>query len=409
MKSKILFCELICILCVNLFGQTNIHYATFSNPTTTQDACVFSLYPNNTYPSEQELNMLAWTWQGRYGIVRSLLRFGELNNIPSNAIILSAYLQLNGVSSGSITPQGNSYYSGVSSAFPINECVIGTITQYWNENTVTWNNQPTFDTSNAIIIPASTQQWNEGFFVNSPLLVSMVQQMVSVNNYGFIIKLRTEGKYRSRIFASSDNPDEKLYPTLGISYIYCNADFDYCSSSTEYNTYSFHSTGIGNAEYTWTINGEEVSTEADFDYAFVDEDTNLVCLTVTDQNGLTCEKCVSIITIYQDYESYDDSQSAKIACQESSIPQVDIIEGTKMSVYPNPSDGVFDIEIQGENVLKCNYRLRVVDTVGNVLEERCIKTNKETVVLPKFSKGIHFVELLQGDEVLCSEKLLMID
>ena len=171
--------------------------------------------------NEIELFISDWTYNSvgcSRGTHRSLLRFDELSTISTSAIILSAELKLYGVPSSA--SQGNSSYPGNPASYYSNKSFIQKITNAWNEQTVTWNTQPTTTTINQITIPETSSQWNWNFTDNSPELVAMIQDWVSnpSTNFGIMMKLETESIYRSLTFASSDHPISALHPELTITY-----------------------------------------------------------------------------------------------------------------------------------------------------------------------------------------------
>jgi len=116
----------------------------------------------------------------------------NLSQIPSGATITSATLYLYSdpaVSSGDIHNNNTSHIGS-------NAVYFQRITQSWNTNTVTWNNQPASTTSGRVYIGESTA-YNENIQVN---LTSMVQYWVDnpSQNHGMLMKLASEIKYSSR-------------------------------------------------------------------------------------------------------------------------------------------------------------------------------------------------------------------
>lgn len=403
MKKAVVLLLLFYIVSVNSFSQ--VHYVSFGHINgSVKDVSLFQLNPNNNYSSEQELNLLAWTWQGNFGVVRSLLQFTGLNTIPDNAIILSATLYLYGVNSAGIIPQGNSYYNG--SNFPTNQGIIGRVTEYWNENTVTWATQPLFDTSNALIIPSSTLQWNEDYSVSSPELVSMVQEMVSNNNFGFILMLKTEAQYRSRVFASSKHENKKLWPVLQVSYKYCDASFDYCVNSSEPNVYSFEAVNTNALNYSWILNGSLVSTDPDYQDYFESGDTNVLCLNVLDSDSLFCEECITIFIPEEiEEESIYPFRNGK---EEIKIPKADEIVIPIIKMSPNPTNGLFTLNVS--NVDADIFKKCVIKNPnGEVIMEKSIVLNNNTLDLTNYNNGIYLVEVIIGNEIVFSDKLIKIN
>ncbi len=403
MKKSVVLLLFFSIVSVNSFSQ--VHYANFGHINgSVKDVSLFQLNPNNNYSSEQELNLLAWTWQGNFGVVRSLLQFTGLNTIPDNAIILSATLYLYGVNSAGIIPQGNSYYNG--SNFPTNQGIIGRVTEYWNENTVTWATQPLFDTSNALIIPSSTLQWNEDYSVSSPELVSMVQEMVSNNNFGFILMLKTEAQYRSRVFASSKHENEKLWPVLQVSYKYCDASFDYCINSSEPNVYSFEAVNTNALNYSWILNGSLVSTDPDYQDYFESGDTNVLCLNVLDSDSLFCEECITIFIPEEiEEKSIYTFHNGK---EEIKIPKADAIVIPIIKMSPNPTNGLFTLNVS--NVDADIFKKCVIKNPnGEVIMEKSIELNNNTFDLTNYNNGIYLVEVIIENEIVFSDKLIKIN
>ena len=191
-----------------------------------QDAFIGSLGANTNNGNEDAFASLAWTWSGNFGIVRSFLKFDELSTIPTNATILNAELRLFGTSS-ILVPLGNSSYPGspYKTGIPpsystTNSSFIQRVTSTWDEQTITWNTQPTTDTINQITISETTSQYNWNFTDSSANLLSMIQDWVSnpTTNFGIMLRLETEINYRSLSFASSDHANSALHPELIITY-----------------------------------------------------------------------------------------------------------------------------------------------------------------------------------------------
>ena len=90
------------------------------------------------------------------------------------------------------------------------------ITSAWNPTTVTWNNQPATTTANRVYLPQSTS-FTENVSVN---LTSIVQDMVSnpSGNFGIMMALESEVRFRSRSYANSKFSNSSLYPKIVINY-----------------------------------------------------------------------------------------------------------------------------------------------------------------------------------------------
>ena len=156
------------------------------------------------------LNIQAWTNSGGPAIQRSLIEF-DLSLIPANAIIQSAYLFLYVDMNLNTFPGGHQQLSGS------NESVIERITSNWNENSVTWNIQPSTITLNQTIIPQSIAS-NQDYVID---VTNLVQDMINdtLNSFGFFMKLINENYYRRMIFASRDNANREIRPRLQMTYL----------------------------------------------------------------------------------------------------------------------------------------------------------------------------------------------
>jgi hypothetical protein len=172
---------------------------------------------NSNYGSLDELVPFAWTFYsqgGSDGYGRALIDFVDLQLIPQGTTVTYAYLSLYGKSSSLSAPQGNS---------GANSCYVQRVTSAWDENTVTWNTQPSATTTNQVSLPASTSQWNYNVIdLNITALVQDIINQPPASRYGFMIRLQNESIYKSIIFASSDNSDATKHPKLRVGLNFCS-------------------------------------------------------------------------------------------------------------------------------------------------------------------------------------------
>ena len=188
------------------------------NSVTGKDAIIDSRVPTTNYGFHQDILATAWTNGGTPTNGRGLVQF-DLTSIPTSATIVSASLSLYSHNSSS-----NGTHSTSSGS---NQTEIKRITSSWNENTVTWGNQPTTTNVNQVILPASTSSIQHYLNIN---VRNLVQDMVNnpTTSHGFLLKLTTESYYRKMVFASSDNADTNLYPKLEIVFLTNNNTSDSC-------------------------------------------------------------------------------------------------------------------------------------------------------------------------------------
>jgi sugar lactone lactonase YvrE len=73
-----------------------------------------------------------------------------------------------------------------------------------------------------------------------------------------------------------------------------------------------------------------------------------------------------------------------------------------ISVYPNPTNGVFEIAI---NTIDANT-IRVMDINGKVILERKVLSTKETIDMTGFAKGVYVLNI-SGTEISLNKKLII--
>lgn len=165
-----------------------------------------------------EVSAFGWTYNGATYNLRSFLRFDNMVLIPKNANVVSATLYLYGLNSAISVPQGNSYYPGSPYfGYGSNECSILRVLSNWDENTLTWNNQPNTTTRNQSIIPASTSQWNYNAEADVTALVKQYVKHPELN-FGVCIKQANEAPYHCIVFGSSEQENVNLRPKLVVTY-----------------------------------------------------------------------------------------------------------------------------------------------------------------------------------------------
>lgn len=88
----------------------------------------------------------------------------------------------------------------------------------WQEESLTWDNQPTgVTTEDEAFIPATTNQYNYAPVID---ITASITKMVTrqVHNFGFRITLVNEAPYAAVNFASSEAADARRRPMLQIEY-----------------------------------------------------------------------------------------------------------------------------------------------------------------------------------------------
>lgn len=173
---------------------------------------------HNSGPIDQ-FKILAWTDGGVVILSRTLIRFTELQRIPSSSTIISAKIFLTGLDKGSLNlPQGNSYYPGSPyNQFGPNDGIVQQITSSWDESSVTWNTMPSVSDAGKTVIQASQKQWKDRSAIDVTDIVKGFVQDPS-SNYGFMLSLANETIYHSQGFYSSESSSPDKRPKLVVTY-----------------------------------------------------------------------------------------------------------------------------------------------------------------------------------------------
>ena len=182
--------------------------------TSGKDAVIGHYYPTKNYGNDEDIHLYAGTISGVPNHNRILIDF-DLSEIPVNASIDSAFLNLyfNYSSGYSTAHNGPSGYTG-STDFKIYR-----ITTAWEESSVTYETQPTFDESLSILVPGHITGDQDFEHLNVTDLVQKIIQQPG-SSHGFFLKLAEEIPYKMLLLASSDHPDESIRPKIEVYYKY---------------------------------------------------------------------------------------------------------------------------------------------------------------------------------------------
>lgn len=181
-----------------------------------KDAMVSNLEPNKNFGGHKyfEATFLTEPVLTVMRSNRSMIFFG-LDSLPKSAVIKKVVLHLtydlpipfdNSYVTDQLPSTGIAWYGGV----------LQQIVEPWEENTVTWNNQPKTIETNQVFIPP--------FIRNTNLIeVDVTRLFVQVNttayaNHGMLFKLWPVDKFPGFRFASSDFAELKMRPRLTVYY-----------------------------------------------------------------------------------------------------------------------------------------------------------------------------------------------
>jgi hypothetical protein len=167
-----------------------------------------SNYPNGN-PASIEFLAESWTISSEQVTGRSLFQF-DLSAIKSSGrSVKSAFLTLY---SDTIPTNGDLVHANSGTT---NDFYIQHVTGTWNANTTTWATFPSTDTVGRVYLPQTSQAFLN--LVNLDV-TTMVNAMVSGTNNGFVMMLKTESIYNSRIFCSPTYSDQGRRPKLVVTY-----------------------------------------------------------------------------------------------------------------------------------------------------------------------------------------------
>lgn len=268
MKSYRLISFYLLIIC-NLLNYNTTAQNTVviqPGPDTGMDTYINSAYPNDPGGPNEGLSANAWTYDGVFGIGRSLIRF-DLAGLPTNTQILDARLTL--VFDPSIA-FGQQYGENAS--------ILQKITSPWNAETTTWNNQPGSTTSDQVFIPKTLSASQSLSNIN---LTEMVQGWVQnpATNFGFIHKMLVENEYCCVFYASSNKPVIEMRPKLVVTY-QCDlpkAGFQYY---VQLPKVTFTDTSYSATSWKWDFGDGYLSTVQNPVHEYENQGNYNVCLIV---------------------------------------------------------------------------------------------------------------------------------
>ena len=199
--------------CPELVTTTNLvpatHLVTLQPGSAGKDALLSGVYPTQNFGAVTYLHARAWSINSNLSLEKGIIQF-DYSSIPTGAKITKATLTFFAdtiLNTGSV---GHSQLSGP------NDWTLKSVTQSWNESTVTWNNIPTTDSTNMLQCAASTSNF-ENYVLD---VTSFVQNEIShpTAYFGFLMQINNQNPYRAINFCSSDNQDPTLHPKMVIEY-----------------------------------------------------------------------------------------------------------------------------------------------------------------------------------------------
>ncbi len=181
-----------------------------------KDAGVSTYYPEENFGNVKSLNALTWTENVLPYTERGYIDFNVKEYLPSGAKIVSAYLKLFADTinkAPSIIGHSVQSYQGVKLN---NEWQIYRIVSPWNENEITWFDQPEVSMTDVFNLPGP-QFSVQSFTIDVTEHIRQKYKGTSGYN-GFMIRNKVESPYQCVVFCSSDNDRKELRPQLEVEY-----------------------------------------------------------------------------------------------------------------------------------------------------------------------------------------------
>lgn len=190
---------------IGLSSVAQIEEITIYGRDKTDDAIISSFYHERNFGEMDYHNLYSWTLGGAKTVNRLLLKF-DLNGVPKNAEIVEANLLL---------------YYHPTLLYGKNEGFNSDIDLYpilsdWEENSVTWSNQPEVGTA-VIGSHSRCNPTQENDSVNILNYCTMVQRK-AIPNFGIQLQYANEDPYKKTLFCSSENKFRHTHPRVVIRF-----------------------------------------------------------------------------------------------------------------------------------------------------------------------------------------------
>ncbi len=387
---------------------------------------------NTNYGQQPQLPAVSGTVNGNFAVYRSLLQF-DLSSIPPNATINNASLSLYAWDQTGGIGLGNHHtYSGP------NNFLIERVTADWDELYVTWNNQPSSTNVNSVSMPASTSPTQNYLNTN---VTQLVKDMISQNNFGFMLRLDNEEPYRAINFCSSDHTNPNLRPKLTISYTVgsCKATINpnivyttkgnnailTATSNTPGLNYIWqtnpsnngwqnvmpNSFYAGTTSNTLTIFNTQLSNHLQAFRVITSkvgctDTSNIGTIGITDTCTITkyVYDTVVIRKVDTSYITVTDTLLIKVKVGVSNSESV--INTVK--VYPNPTSSYITIDY-GKFMAMSGYTLRISNSAGKVVYTSPINQQQSVHNLAAWgANGLYFIQIIDlANTVIDTKKIVL--
>lgn len=94
-----------------------------------------------------------------------------------------------------------------------------------------------------------------------------------------------------------------------------------------------------------------------------------------------------------DLNNCSNTASVSVTIDPCTILQDVSITTKRVSLFPNPSSGIFNMEFEFDG----EKQIKVINSLGTLIREMRVDTHSEVLDLSKFAKGIYYVKIQSGD------------
>jgi PKD repeat protein len=337
-----------------------------------KDAQLWTIMPNTNYGDIPKFDCAGWTHYGEPGVNRGIIDF-DLSIIPENAQILEARL--------------NFYFVCLEPNFfghtGENDAYLQLITDPWEEDYVTWNEQPMTTEEYQVYLPPSTDPYQDYTDLD---VTELIQKLKSEpeNYHGIMLRLLNEDPYRCLLFASSDYMDTiEFRPKLEITYTYCQAPVAGFTYYIEDLSAFFQDSSLLADEYWWDFGDGYYSDLSNPWHTYDEAGFYEVCLVTWNNCGsdTICET-ISFLT-----EAISENYPATF------------------SIYPNPASSNFTITTN----LNDRADLAVLDLSGRVLISSVADftfEDKMNINIDQIPPGIYLIRIT-SEKISITRKLIV--
>jgi PKD repeat protein len=344
-------------------------------PTDGKGAELTDYSPYTNFGNSPWFDANAWTASGDSLHIRSLMQF-DLTSIPPNSTIISAKLSL------FCNPASTHYQLQAGD----NQCYLLRVTEPWDDETVTWNNQPAVSMDNPVLLPTSTMTV-QNYPDND--VTTHVQDMVNdpEHNYGWQIRLVTEYLYRSMQLSSCHDAFQ-YRPSLEITYELCDPPVANWSYYIEEEQVHFTDASTPDVEtWLWDFGDGLLTYSQNPVHLYAAPGKYYVCLEVTDSCGSDM-KCDSVVV------------------ETNSIAET---SGRNMLVYPVPATSTLYVSMG--NQVSGGVELSIMDVTGALfLKKEVIFNNPGNIFdvdLTNFAAGSYIVRAVWSDKVIVKKFIVL--